>query len=52
MKRTLSLKRETLTELTTDQLTGVVGGVLPTLPLEQCLDELFYTLEATRCFCP
>ena len=52
MKRTLTLKRETLTELTDDQLTGVVGGVLPTLPLDQCLDELLHTKQPTRCLCP
>lgn len=49
MKRTLGLKSETLSELTADELTGVIGGgVLPTTPLDVCLD----TLQATRCFCP
>ena len=52
MKRTLTLKSETLAELTTDQLTRVVGGAPPTIPVQQCLDELFETMEATRCFCP
>ena len=52
MKRTLILKSETLAELTTDQLTGVVGGVLPTTPVDECLDKFFDTLQATRCFCP
>ena len=53
MKRSLTLKSETLTELAPEQLTGVAGGgVLPTTPVDVCLDELFYTLQATRCFCP
>ncbi len=52
MKRTLTLKSESLAELTTDDLTAVAGGALPTLPLAQCYDELVYTLQATRCFCP
>lgn len=52
MKRTLSLQREALTELSTGQLTGVVGGVLPTTPVDRCLDELLYTKEPTRCLCP
>jgi hypothetical protein len=53
MKRSLTLKSETLAELTADELTGVAGGgVLPTTPVDACLDELFYTLQATRCFCP
>jgi hypothetical protein len=49
VKRTLTLKSETLAALTTDELTSVVGGQAPpTLPVAQCLD----TLQATRCFCP
>ncbi len=52
MKRNLSLARETLAELSTDQLTSVVGGAIPTSPLNDCLYELFDTLQATRCFCP
>ena len=52
MKRRLSLQREVLTELSTDQLTGVVGGVLPTTPVDACLEKFFDTLQATRCFCP
>jgi len=44
----LTLKSETLAELTADELTAVAGGVLPTTPLDVCLD----TLQATRCFCP
>ena len=52
MKRTLSLKRETVTELLNDELTGVVGGAPPTTPVNECLDKFFETLQATRCFCP
>ena len=49
MKRTLTLKSETLTDLSTDQLTAVVGGyALPTTPLRDCLD----TWQPTRCMCP
>jgi len=51
MKRSLSLKRETLADLTPEQLTAVVGGALPTTPAD-CLEDLFDTLQATRCFCP
>lgn len=52
MKRTLTLKSESLTELTTEQLTYVVGGALPTTPVGDCYEDLIYTLQATRCFCP
>lgn len=52
MKRTLTLKSETLSELTTDQLTAVVGGAPPTTPVKECLADFFETKEATRCFCP
>ncbi|HWL38507.1 MAG TPA: hypothetical protein VNQ77_20130 [Frankiaceae bacterium] len=51
MKR-LTLKSETLSELTADELTGVAGGVLPTLPLDVCLDELLHTNRPTQCLCP
>lgn len=53
MKRTLSLHSESLTELTTEQLTAVVGGhALWTTPVRECYDKLVDTLQATRCFCP
>jgi hypothetical protein len=49
VKRTLSLHRDTLTELGTDELSGVVGGQITqycgsldfcfTVPVRQCLDE-------------
>jgi len=49
MKRTLTLRRDALTELATDDLAVVVGGItqncntlqfcdIPTLPLLVCLD--------------
>ena len=51
MKR-LTLKSETLAELTDEQLNAVVGGALPTTPVKECTADPFYTLQATRCFCP
>jgi hypothetical protein len=54
MKRTLSLRRETLADLTAEELTGVAGGVgqatlkAGTCPLVQC-----YSLEkACSWSCP
>jgi len=53
VKRSLTLHRESLTELTTDQLTAVVGGhAIPTSPVKECYQDLVDTLQATRCFCP
>ena len=52
MKRTLTLKSESLAELTSDELTSVVGAALPTLPVKTCYEELVDTLQPTRCFCP
>lgn len=52
MKRTLTLKREPIAELTTDEMTTVVGGGAPTLPVGECLQKFVDTLEATRCLCP
>ncbi|MDQ1713431.1 MAG: hypothetical protein QOE45_2881 [Frankiaceae bacterium] len=41
MKRTLNLRRETLSDLTVDELTSVVGGAQtaqgPTCPLLDCV---------------
>ena len=37
MKRTLRLDRETLTELTTEELQGVAGGVPKTLNIRECV---------------
>lgn len=47
MNRTLSLKSETLAELTADQLGAVVGGALPTTPVTQC--RLFTHFSAVDC---
>lgn len=53
MKRTLTLKSESLSELSAAELGSVVGGhALPTTPAKECLADLFDTLQATRCFCP
>lgn len=52
MKRTLTLKSESLAELSSDELTSVVGGVLPTTPYNECLKDLLDTKRATQCFCP
>ena len=40
MTRTLSLKRETLTALTTDELGAVHGAAAPTTPVRDCLATL------------
>lgn len=41
MTRTLALKRETLTELTTDDLTIAVGGASGvTCPVKWCVENL------------
>lgn len=37
MSRKLTLKRETLSELSRDELRGVAGAALPTLPAKACL---------------
>lgn len=56
MNRTLSLKREALTELTAGDLAGVAGAALPTSPLAYCLNTqiVCYTEQAggSRCTCP
>ncbi|HEX8003090.1 MAG TPA: hypothetical protein VF519_10395 [Mycobacteriales bacterium] len=43
MKRTLTLSRERLADLTADELSGVVGAgelALPTLPLRDCVGSM------------
>lgn len=40
MKRTLSLKRETLAALTDGELGAVAGGAAPTQPVLYCLENL------------
>jgi hypothetical protein len=57
VNRTLSLKREELTELSALDLRAVAAGAaLPTSPLDYCLNTqiVCYTAEAgpSRCFCP
>lgn len=51
--RTLTLRRERLTELAEGDLTRVAGA---RASLSVCLitlsDDAFETLQATRCFCP
>ena len=39
--RTLALRSESLTELTSDELAGVAGGADHTTPLLQCVSEAF-----------
>jgi len=57
MKRTLSLKRETLAPLTNDDLTGIAGGIsgLPcVVPVVNSLDPLtacVATLQESRLVC-
>ena len=49
MKRSLSLKRERLTELAADTLTSVAGGQnVKTLPVPDCL---FATSPGATCAC-
>lgn len=49
MKRTLTLRSESLAELSSDQLSEVAGAQAPpTLPLDYC----FNTMQPTRCLCP
>ena len=45
MKRTLTLKKETLAELDNADLASVVGGAIPTLPISDCCPSRF--TEAT-----
>ena len=54
MKRTLSLTREALTELSPADLTNVAGAALPTQPLYNCLNSqyLCYTDTAGSACCP
>jgi len=61
VKRTLSLKREALAELSPADLLAVAGGVaaLPTSPVNYCVDQqnsqqVCFTAAAgySRCLCP
>ena len=42
-KRTLRLERETLAELSVEDLAGVVGGAPPTLNIRECLPSQQYS---------
>ena len=50
MKRTLVLTRESLTELTPFELSGVAGAALPTQDLARCLQSEMPTQDLGRCF--
>lgn len=58
MKRTLSLKRESLAELTSEQLSGIDGaGPAISLPNVICTvvepsGQYMCTWQPTRCLCP
>lgn len=39
MTRRLVLRTEVLADLTSEELAGVVGGALPTTPVEVCLRD-------------
>jgi hypothetical protein len=58
MKRTLSLRSETLSSLTAEELTGVRGGQAVTTPVKYCLlddSQVVCTVECytrgTTCAC-
>lgn len=44
-RRTLALRRETLTELASDDLAGVVAAAVPTT-------ECLYSFRVTACYMP
>ncbi len=64
MRRTLSLKRESLAVLSTDEMAGVAGGShacgvthtasfdvdCPTLPVNVCVQEVRECLASRSCF--
>lgn len=52
MKKSLVLRSETLAELTAEQLRGVVGAALPTLPLGDCTNKWVDSLDPSNCTCP
>lgn len=57
MKRTLTLKSEALTELSSEQLAGVNGGHAVSLPNVICAvlepsGQYQCTWQPTRCICP
>jgi hypothetical protein len=56
VNRSLSLKREALTELSAEDLVRVAGAAPPTSPVEYCLNtQVVCWTEAagrSRCICP
>lgn len=52
MKRSLSLRRESLSDLTPGDLAAVVGAAPPTFNVGECLEKFFDTVQPTRCLCP
>ena len=51
MKRTLNVTREVLNELSTDELTGIVGGVPPTLVIQECLPSGHTCIDCLTRWC-
>jgi hypothetical protein len=52
MRRSLVLRRETLTELTAADLHVVVGAAIPTQPnAGACLEALSNKVDYTHCLC-
>lgn len=50
MTRRLTLRSESLAALTTDELSSVAGGALPTSPVAQCLESYGpKTLDVREC---
>lgn len=50
MKRTLTLKREALTELSTTELSAVAGGAaVKTTPVNECL-SISFEMTCLDCF--
>ncbi len=51
MRRTLRLRRETLTELTPGELRSVAGGAPPTTPIRDCLLDTFSCIATCQNSC-
>lgn len=51
MKRTLSLKREALSELTPAELRSVAGGAPPTFPVRECLLDTMSCIATCQASC-
>ena len=50
-RRTLSLRREALSELTDADLHAVAGAAVPTQPAGACFEALSNKYAPTHCFC-